>query len=352
MYSTCIYCRGPLGSNEVLETFPVGRRVAFDAGTGRLWAVCARCLRWNLSPMEERWEAIEQCERLFADTQLRVSTDNIGLARLREGLELVRIGQPQRPEFAAWRYGEQFTARRRRFLIRGGLGVAAFGALIAGGAAVGLAVGGSAYGLWLALDAVVHGSKESVVARVPLERGEVVQVRRRHLLATHLVPDEDDQLGWKLHLRYKNGSRTIRGDTATRALGLVLPHVNRGGADHARVQSAVSVLESSGGPERIAALAARHTRHNAKGKLAHERTPEERWTGASSRAGTLGLPREEVLALEMALHEQTERRAMEGELAMLEAAWKEAEEIASIADDLLVPDRVRERLRQLRERVR
>jgi hypothetical protein len=44
------------------------------------------------------------------------------------------------------------------------------------------------------------------------------------------------------------------------------------------------------------------------------------------------------LALEMALHEESERRAMEGELAELEAAWRAAEEIAAIADAL--PDGV------------
>jgi hypothetical protein len=40
------------------------------------------------------------------------------------------------------------------------------------------------------------------------------------------------------------------------------------------------------------------------------------------------------LALEMALNEDTEQRALEGELAELEAAWREAEEIAGIADNL------------------
>lgn len=49
---------------------------------------------------------------------------------------------------------------------------------------------------------------------------------------------------------------------------------------------------------------------------------------------TRSLPREELLALEMALHEESERRALDGELATLEAAWREAEEIASIADTL------------------
>jgi hypothetical protein len=36
----------------------------------------------------------------------------------------------------------------------------------------------------------------------------------------------------------------------------------------------------------------------------------------------------------MALHEETERRALEGELSMLMAMWREAEEIAAIADRL------------------
>jgi hypothetical protein len=38
------------------------------------------------------------------------------------------------------------------------------------------------------------------------------------------------------------------------------------------------------------------------------------------------------LALEMALHEDDERRAMAGELGALYARWEEAERIARIAD--------------------
>src|SRR3982750_3562069 len=125
MYRTCLFCAGDLGHNEAIEHFPIGQRLAFDPARGRLWAVCRRCERWNLSPLEERWEAIEECERLFRDTRLRVSTDHIGLARLREGLDLVRIGSPQRPEIAAWRYGDQFGRRRRRHLITAGAVAAA-----------------------------------------------------------------------------------------------------------------------------------------------------------------------------------------------------------------------------------
>src|SRR3954469_14036987 len=130
MYSTCIFCHSDLGRNESIEPFPIGGRLAFDAARGRLWVVCRKCERWNLTPVEERWEAIEECERLFRDTRLRVSTDNIGLARLREGLELVRIGEPQRPEMAAWRYGDQFGRRRTRHLLFTGGAVAAAAGIV------------------------------------------------------------------------------------------------------------------------------------------------------------------------------------------------------------------------------
>ena len=158
MYTTCIYCHKPLGTNEIIEHFPVGRRLAFDASRGRLWVVCRACERWNLSPLETRWEAIEECERAFLATQLRVSTDNIGLARLSEGLELVRIGSPEKTEFAAWRYGDQFGRRRRRsFLIAGG-SVVAIGALVAGAAAAGIGIAAFG-GVWSQIPRMIQGRR-------------------------------------------------------------------------------------------------------------------------------------------------------------------------------------------------
>src|SRR6478672_13834849 len=138
MYATCLFCQKDLGRNETFETFPVGRRLAFDAAKGRLWVVCRHCERWNLSPLEERWEAIEQAERFYRDTRRRVATDQIGLAKLRDGTELVRIGEPLRPEFAAWRYGDQFGRRRRRQMLIAGGGVAALGILVTAGIGAGV----------------------------------------------------------------------------------------------------------------------------------------------------------------------------------------------------------------------
>ena len=31
MYTTCMFCQKDLGRNQVVEAFPVGRRLAFDA---------------------------------------------------------------------------------------------------------------------------------------------------------------------------------------------------------------------------------------------------------------------------------------------------------------------------------
>ncbi|HEY2848712.1 MAG TPA: hypothetical protein VGI97_02455, partial [Gemmatimonadaceae bacterium] len=105
MFSACLFCHTDLGSNETVEACPVGQRLAFDPSKGRLWVVCTHCGRWNLTPLEERWEPIERCEQLFRDTWQRYSVENVGVARTKSRLELVRIGAALPPEIASWRYG-------------------------------------------------------------------------------------------------------------------------------------------------------------------------------------------------------------------------------------------------------
>jgi hypothetical protein len=74
------------------------------------------------------------------------------------------------------------------------------------------------------------------------------------------------------------------------------------------------------------------------------------WQDRDWSTGLFGLDSVQRLALEMALHEDAERAALEGELGELERAWREAEEIAGIADDLLVPDSLTGALDKLRRR--
>src|SRR5215471_7005472 len=201
MYSTCLFCHSHLGANEAVEHFPVGRRLAFDPGRGRLWVVCRKCERWNLSPLEERWEAIEESERLFRGTRLRVSTDNIGLARAADGLELVRIGSPQRPEMAAWRYGDQFGRRRRRHLMWTGAGFAAVGGVIILGPMVGI-FAGSTWGLWNVASTFSSLYQQRLVrARIQLpDRSGPVNVRLKQLSKAAIVSDGGQ---WALRLAFE-----------------------------------------------------------------------------------------------------------------------------------------------------
>src|SRR5262245_2928313 len=224
MYATCLFCQKDLGRNESFETFPVGRRLAFDAAKGRLWVVCSHCERWNLSPLEERWEAIEQAERYYRDSRRRVATENIGLAKLRDGTTLVRIGEPLRPEFAAWRYGDQFGRRRNRQLLLVGAGVGVLTAVAVGGAIAGVGIGGFAWVLARSGSMIVRGNPETVVATIRTKDGRILHVRRRHLAETQLARAADGQLA--IDLRFKNGRQLFEGPDAQRIAAIVVPKVN------------------------------------------------------------------------------------------------------------------------------
>ncbi len=349
MFNTCIHCASHLGRNEALERFPVGQRLAYDPAKGRLWVVCKACERWNLSPLEERWEAIEDAERRYRDSRLRVSTDNIGLARLREGLDLIRIGDPQRPEMAAWRYGDQFGRRRRRQLLITGTVVGSAAAVVGGVLWVGASfasfagVYGNA-GIW---DSLIHGRPGKLVARVRGPGGETLYVQRRHARMTVIERVSSDE-ALRLRLEHEKGTTILQGPDAERAAQQLLPTVNRFGGSAKRVQEAVSLLESVGDPRGV--LTRLHRTHGAtesdakwkRGTWGHQVTKV---------AGALHtLPVHERLAFEMALHEETERRAMDGELEALERAWREAEEIAGIADAMFVPAAVDAEVERLKLR--
>jgi len=329
MYSTCIFCHASLEANDAIEHFPVGRRLAFDSARGRLWVVCRRCRQWNLTPSEERWEAIEECERCFRDTRLRVSTDQIGLARLASGVELVRIGLPERPEFAAWRYGNQLGRRRRTAMLKAGLGIGALGALVVGGVAAGVGIGGFGWLIGQMGERVVMGSPDQIVARIRNpERGEI-SIKRKHLSRLQLLAAGEPG-AWQLGIPHNKETVAIRGEPAVQALATLLPQLNRFGGSRERVNEAVALLEHTADPVRFFDVAAEHAA-----------------TGGKHRVSAL--PESMRLALEMAAHEDSERRALEGELALLEQAWQQAEEVAAIADNMFLPAFVEDWMRKHRK---
>ena len=359
MYTTCLFCNESLGTNDVVELFPVGRRLAFDPEKGRLWVICASCSRWNLSPLEERWEAIDDCERRYRATHLRYSTDNIGLAQLREGLELVRIGKALRPEVAAWRYGDVIQRR-------------------GSGRLIGLATGLVKRGVRSANDVISRLTRDntpSIFADEPLTRlrlyrhrdrvldvltdasGNRSVIRLGHLDAAELIrPDPHEP--WRLIVKHDHGLTTVTGDDGLRTAGKVLSALNAAGALPDDVRRATEKIEDAedeqGYFSRIVALAMRTgwgrfpdapsgtaaapTASSAAERLALHIANRSFWGRGSitSEPSTLmiRLPLVDRLALEMAANEDTERRALEGELVELERAWRDAEEIAAIADGM------------------
>ncbi len=191
-----MFCTRSLGSNQVIEHFPVGRRLAFDEAKGRLWVVCRRCLRWNLTPLEERWEAIEECGRIFRDTPVRASTENIGIARHGGGLDLVRIGSARRREFAAWRYVRRF--RRRLFRTHGALATYWAGLLALDAGLLVLPTGllsvtGTAGLAWMFMHTV---GRVRVGGRVgedgATDGSDVIRFRFKDHWSIRLLPDEGD----------------------------------------------------------------------------------------------------------------------------------------------------------------
>lgn len=380
MFAACLFCNSALGANEALDHFPVGRRIAYDAAKGRLWVVCRTCERWNLSPLETRWEAIEEAEKAFRGTRMRVVSDNIGMAQLNEGVELVRIGAAERPEFAAWRYGDQFGKRYRKYRALAlpivGLSVASAGlsaanvlgtvaypalkAALASWTSIGT---GLSFGA--AITAFGYTKYLSLSAKIPRlsvrgDDGQLLRLTTRNARSARLYP-ASRHTDWHLSLPSisvqpatgmlkRLGHRemelsemptaTLRGNVALRALGTILPTVNVLGGNARMVQDAVNAINTTTDVQQL---------------LRHGGFPDqklERHINLIENRNTLWVLEPHFrLALEMSLHEGDERRAMEGELKELEQRWREADAIAKIADGLLLPGEITARIDAQRSRI-
>jgi hypothetical protein len=122
----------------------------------------------------------------------------------------------------------------------------------------------------------------------------------------------------------------------------LLPAINYMSGSRDTVRSAVARIEEAGDPERYLARLSR--------EIAPAAPPRgygrPLFPGKPGMVHRLAPPTR--LAIEMALHEEQEMRALMGELVDLELAWREAEEIARIADGMFVPREVETSLARLR----
>jgi len=376
MYSTCIHCHSALGENALIETLPIGRRIAFDASTGRLWVVCPKCARWNLVPFESRWESIEAGEKLYRDSTQRMSTGEIGLAKTREGTELVRIGEPLRPEMAAWRYGALLSRRRWQYATTTGPLSALFGIALqvplwnlshfssvlsytlSAAAAIGISsvVGTAAhrYTVGKTQSTLPLGDQTAYVTRNMLAQIVVeptdangvalwVPIVRRPVEASHplhrllMLPvflrerlRGDTGGAWKAEFDAPTHFTQVDERDQPRALRQILPLVHEQGAGTRMIADATTHLSERGvTPSQL---------------LFGGRNKWERM----ERASLYSISKPRRLALEMLVHEDSERRWLAGELLDLEHEWRRADEIAEIADGLLRNPAVESELTRLK----
>ena len=337
MYTRCLVCHTPFPQNEELEHFSTSTRVAYDAERGRLWAICRSCKRWSLAPIEERWEALEELEKIVMDrAKLLSQTDNVALLRA-GNLDIVRVGRANLTEEAWWRYGRELTSRAEKHRKLTFLGTAAAGAAIAGGWATGGITWLGAWLVWEHAPAQVtqaarwlrfggsawRGSREctrcghvfhNVAYR---DRAQVILSPGRDggdaLSVTQRCPLCGDLGDGGLHLHGKEGEYVSR---------RLLAYHHHTGASEQRVRRATRLIEEAGSPENLTRIVIK----------------EGRTLGGLQRTG--------AIALEIAANDTAEQHLLELELAEVEAHWKREEELASIIDGELTPLPLLESLRR------
>ena len=312
----CFLCGSEFVRNASLATADSGDRFAADPARGRLWVICAACGAWNLVPIDARWEALEELEKVATDQgRVIVKTDNVALVEC-DNLTIVRIGTTQRKEEAWWRFlreAERRSANARKVVNRGKWKDALWNTVL-----IGLPLPGTTpaqkwierardryFGenLWVGNSSCsnCHGAHEEI--------GFSDSV----VLACSSGGLEIHARCWKCAERNHNGYFRVSGLPGTRAAQRYLAYHNFSGAGLSELEIAVSYLDhASSATEYVERLSADGV------ELAALRKPD-------------------LLALEMAISETRERDLLSLEARELEARWKSEEELALIIDRELSP---------------
>lgn len=323
MLDRCLFCEHPFPYTESFKDFACGRRIAWDPGKSRLWAICDRCHRWTLAPFEDRVLVIDALERLARDHgRLAVQTANVAMLYA-DPFILLRVGRAPLPEQAWWRYGRELRRRRHAFESRGAR-VSAYS--FAAVAHLSESLGLTDTGLKVAWDAVPvadilrwrHFGTAAWRGRVRCDHCNSVLLALRFDLSWWIHPliDREGRIAlgmpcdrcdpWTPEKVY-----TIAGEEAENALRRVLAYQNIAGASERMLDDAAAEIDAAGSGLEYARLL----------------------PGRRASLWKLGPVR--TLALEIALNERLERRTLEREVRELEESWIQEEEVARIVDEEL-----------------
>jgi hypothetical protein len=318
--------------------------------------ICTSCARWNLSPLDDRYEVIEHCEQLYRDTPKRMSTDQIGLAKMPDGMVLVRIGDPVFPEYASWRYGQRFMQREQHALVSTTAGVAALlvGMVMVGGPLMPISgAGATLYGSYrLGRLAIKKISGWHRLGAIPLADGRTATLNVGRARSARIVALADG--GWTLAVpEFRGAGRILRSTSVvdhvtaeevedgaalfgwTKTYDLIAP-------EHAEAvaRRIMPVVNHAGGDDEMVRGAAK-LHEQWEGRIGETVSKLVQWR---KRPMTLAGEPHLALAFEMSVYEEQEQRWLQTQLYLLKHAWQEAERLAAIADDLTLPEWMAEKL--------
>jgi hypothetical protein len=306
-----------------VEHFPLGRRVAYDPERARLWAICQACGGWTLAPVTQRWEVIEELERLVTShggrrPRLAGKTENIALFKAGSA-DIIRIGATSLLEEAAWRYGtpaegqvsvnrpNPFRPKRlslgewllgSAYLLRSGLS----GKKVRGR--------GLAMRRWVRFgDVAWRGERTCAACGWVIRQLSYFDCRIMILkdsgedgLTPSLVracPRCRDEADGGLHLE---------GTSAEFVLRRVLAYQQDGGTPPGHLSAAAHLIEQGGGASALSSVLARYGRYLGE------------------------LPTTSAVALRVLANDAYEQRLLGLEATALERRWRQEEELASIID--------------------
>lgn len=318
MFERCLFCRADLGDNSVVETFSAAGQIAYDPIRGRLWAVCPRCGRWSLAPIESRWEVLEALERLTRDNaRLLGQTENVGLF-VNGDVRIVRVGHARLREEAWWRYTREVGRRRlqaRRIIGRGKVTEAMVTLLLVGFPIWGI----RSPEVWIDRARKKKFGRYAWQGVATCERcgrsDQAIELGGHVLLQSH--PDTPDELtlsGYCRHCNRKEAAKfAIPSMLSEFVLRRSLAYDNFTGVSDEVLDEAVQYIEGED-------TAMQFTRRMTQNEIS-----------------VRSLPTEYRVALEIAVNEKHERELLSLELDALDARWRREEEIAAIVDRELTP---------------
>jgi hypothetical protein len=328
MLRQCFFCDRPFPEMS-LSAEPVrGCTIAYDPHRGRLWLVCSSCRRWSLTPIEDRWEVLDELERCRRDrARLLAETRNVSLLDA-GAVRLVRVGHAGLREEAWWRYGRELTRRHQRTL-----------QILQRGEALDILLDFATPILRLLfvgwpVRRYVEPGVEPWLDRARwrdfgpfawrgMLRCKVCGSRRDSVAFTEaeelMVAAASDPPGVSVRcpqcrsLSEPESGFQLEGADAARVLRRMLAYQNYDGASERQINAAMTLIDEAGSPADLS-------------------------RDILCRRVRLGrLKSRELLALEIASNEEDERRLAEEELAGLERSWRAEEEIAAVADSELTP---------------